>query len=204
MRYCCYWKHQSNVFFYFADDDSDIDVVTVEAQDRGCGENENIMDIEQDSVVLASPPKTPDMVTPTEEKKIPTQSFLVLNLEALKPKEGAKAADAPPAKRTRLERDSAVTLTHGDKYSRASHNVLERKRRNELKSKFYRLRDSIPEMSDNKKVPKVAILKQAICYVHSLQREEAVLLAETDKQKQLATQLKNRIVSILRAGNVRK
>ena len=121
--------------FYFTDKDSDFDCVTVKARDRGCDENENIIDIEQDSVVIdieqdsvvidieqdsvvidieqdsvvidieqdsVVPSKTPDMVTPTEEKKITTQSFLVLNLEALKLKEDAKAADAPPVKRTRF------------------------------------------------------------------------------------------------------
>ncbi|XP_046864001.1 myc proto-oncogene protein-like isoform X2 [Xenia sp. Carnegie-2017] len=45
--------------------------------------------------------------------------------------------------------------------TRATHNVLERKRREELKEKFQKLRDSLPELQDNDRAPKVLILKKS-------------------------------------------
>ena len=48
---------------------------------------------------------------------------------------------------------------------RAQHNVLERKRRNDLKSSFHRLRDHVPEIRCQERAPKVVILKKAANYV---------------------------------------
>ena len=53
---------------------------------------------------------------------------------------------------------------------RAQHNVLERKRRNDLKSSFHTLRDHIPELSSQERAPKVVILKKATDYIWSLRR----------------------------------
>ena len=39
-------------------------------------------------------------------------------------------------------------------FTRATHNVLERKRRNDLKLKFQKLRDCVPELKDNERAPK--------------------------------------------------
>ncbi len=89
--------------------------------------------------------------------------------------------------------------THHESFSRASHNVLERKRRNELKSKFYSLRDSVPELNGNKKVPKVVILKKAIDYIATIKDEEISLKSEVQRMKKLHQELKKRLVTVLRA-----
>ncbi len=88
-----------------------------------------------------------------------------------------------------------------ENFSRASHNVLERKRRNELKSKFYGLRDSVPELSGNKKVPKVVILKKAIDYIETIQNEEGMLKTEVQRQKKLHQDLRKRLLNVLRSHN---
>ena len=68
--------------------------------------------------------------------------------------------------------------------TRATHNVLERRRREELKEKFQRLRDSLPELQDNDRAPKVLILKKSCEYVRFLEQEEQRLLADKELEKQ--------------------
>ncbi|XP_028417390.1 transcriptional regulator Myc-B-like [Dendronephthya gigantea] len=68
--------------------------------------------------------------------------------------------------------------------TRATHNVLERRRREELKEKFQRLRDCLPELQDNDRAPKVLILKKACEYVKYLKQEEQRLLADKELEKQ--------------------
>jgi hypothetical protein len=59
---------------------------------------------------------------------------------------------------------------------RHTHNVLERKRRNELKSSYQELREEIPDLYSNDKTPTGVILNRACEYIAALQEEEAVLL----------------------------
>ena len=68
--------------------------------------------------------------------------------------------------------------------TRATHNVLERRRREELKEKFQRLRDCLPELQDNDRAPKVLILKKSCEYVKYLEQEEQRLLADKELEKQ--------------------
>ncbi|VDI53293.1 Myc proto-oncogene protein [Mytilus galloprovincialis] len=84
--------------------------------------------------------------------------------------------------------DSEECISEGGK--RTQHNVLERKRRNDLKYSFFTLRDSVPELSNQERAPKVLILKKASDYVHSLnvdnkrlESEKATLLAKQQKLK---------------------
>lgn len=59
---------------------------------------------------------------------------------------------------------------------RHTHNVLERKRRNELKSSYQELREEIPDLNDNDKTPTGVILNRACEYIIALQEEETALL----------------------------
>nr|XP_033795769.1 N-myc proto-oncogene protein [Geotrypetes seraphini]XP_033795770.1 N-myc proto-oncogene protein [Geotrypetes seraphini]XP_033795771.1 N-myc proto-oncogene protein [Geotrypetes seraphini] len=68
-----------------------------------------------------------------------------------------------------------------DSERRRNHNILERQRRNDLRSSFLTLRDHVPELMKNEKAAKVVILKKATEYVHSLQEEEHRLLLEKEK-----------------------
>ncbi|XP_029451788.1 N-myc proto-oncogene protein [Rhinatrema bivittatum] len=68
-----------------------------------------------------------------------------------------------------------------DSERRRNHNILERQRRNDLRSSFLTLRDHVPELVKNEKAAKVVILKKATEYVHSLKVEEHKLLLEKEK-----------------------
>lgn len=68
-----------------------------------------------------------------------------------------------------------------DSERRRNHNILERQRRNDLRSSFLTLRDQVPELMKNEKAAKVVILKKATDYVHSLQAEEQKLLLAKEK-----------------------
>lgn len=79
---------------------------------------------------------------------------------------------------------------------RATHNVLERKRRNELKQRFQYLRDSIPELVCNERAPKVAILQKAFNYITYLKMEEKTMIEESRKQKHINAQLSKRLLEL--------
>ncbi len=66
---------------------------------------------------------------------------------------------------------------------RAQHNVLERKRRNDLKSSFGTLKDKIPELQTQERAPKVMILNKATDYVYTLQTREQQLISELEYQQ---------------------
>ncbi|XP_046857171.1 myc proto-oncogene protein-like [Xenia sp. Carnegie-2017] len=67
------------------------------------------------------------------------------------------------------------------------HNVLERKRRNDLKYSFQLLRDSMPELKGYERTPKVAILRKATDCISKLTSEQERLLEDKtmlEKRKQ--------------------
>lgn len=55
---------------------------------------------------------------------------------------------------------------------RTQHNVLERKRRTDLKNSFFHLRDSVPELEGQERAPKVVILRKASQYITRLIEEQ--------------------------------
>ncbi|KAJ8334685.1 hypothetical protein SKAU_G00403240 [Synaphobranchus kaupii] len=78
-----------------------------------------------------------------------------------------------------------------DTDKRKTHNFLERKRRNDLRSRFLALRDEIPGLVDCPKTPKVVILTRAREYLRQLHA--------SDKHKaQERKQLKSRQLQLLR------
>ncbi|XP_052505467.1 N-myc proto-oncogene protein [Budorcas taxicolor] len=80
-----------------------------------------------------------------------------------------------------------------DSERRRNHNILERQRRNDLRSSFLTLRDHVPELVKNEKAAKVVILKKATEYVHALQAEEHQLLLEKEKLQARQQQLLKKI-----------
>jgi len=62
---------------------------------------------------------------------------------------------------------------------RHTHNVLERKRRNDLKNSYQLLREQLPTLEDNDRAPTGQILLHAVEYITSL----------NDKERDLAQQL---------------
>ncbi|NXN18715.1 MYCN protein, partial [Indicator maculatus] len=115
--------------------------------------------------------------------------------------------DAPPQKKLKTEVPRPVKPTiqpksksssprnsdSEDSERRRNHNILERQRRNDLRSSFLTLRDHVPELVKNEKAAKVVILKKATEYVHSLQEEEQKLLLEKEKLQARQQQLLKKI-----------
>lgn len=65
---------------------------------------------------------------------------------------------------------------------RVNHNVLERKRREDLRSAFFRLRDRIPELESKERASKVVILEKSRTYVMSLRKDHTKLAQEKEIQ----------------------
>ncbi|XP_028854318.1 myelocytomatosis oncogene homolog isoform X2 [Denticeps clupeoides] len=76
---------------------------------------------------------------------------------------------------------------------RRTHNVMERQRRNELKNCFMRLRDNVPELSNNDKASKVVILKRARDSIRGLELEGHKLTCKRDKLREKQERLKARL-----------
>lgn len=81
-------------------------------------------------------------------------------------------------------------------FTRATHNVLERKRRNDLKMKFQKLRDCVPELKDNDRAPKVSILRKSWEFISHIKQEEIKLLAELEKQKKINATLLRKLLAM--------
>lgn len=81
-------------------------------------------------------------------------------------------------------------------FTRATHNVLERKRRNDLKMKFQKLRDCVPELKDNDRAPKVSILRKSWEFISHIKQEETKLLTELEKQKKINAMLLRKLLAM--------
>lgn len=81
---------------------------------------------------------------------------------------------------------------------RRNHNFLERKRRNDLRSRFLALRDQIPGL-ESAKTPKVAILTQATEYLLQLHTREKQLIQERKRVKSKQQRLLNRLAELKRS-----
>ncbi|KAJ7341103.1 hypothetical protein JRQ81_004838 [Phrynocephalus forsythii] len=104
--------------------------------------------------------------------------------EDLPPHKKLKNEALRPVKPAALPKPKSCSPRNSDSEDserRRNHNILERQRRNDLRSSFLTLRDHVPELVKNEKAAKVVILKKATEYVHSLQAEEHKLLLEKEK-----------------------
>ncbi|XP_041823093.1 protein L-Myc-1b [Melanotaenia boesemani] len=85
-----------------------------------------------------------------------------------------------------------------DTDKRKAHNFLERKRRNDLRSRFLSLRDEIPGLADCPKTPKVAILTRATEYLQQLHASERQKAQERKQLKARQLQLLQRLAQLKR------
>lgn len=92
-----------------------------------------------------------------------------------------------------LKSGSAPSSDNEDVTKRKNHNYLERKRRNDLRSRFLALRDQVPDLSNCPKTPKVVILSKASEYLQSLVSAEQRMAAEKKLLKLHQHQLLRRI-----------
>ncbi|XP_029973470.1 protein L-Myc-1b-like [Salarias fasciatus] len=81
---------------------------------------------------------------------------------------------------------------------RRNHNFLERKRRNDLRSRFLALRDQIPGL-ESAKTPKVAILTQATEYLVELHSREKRQLQEKKRLRSRQQQLLRKLSELKRS-----
>lgn len=81
---------------------------------------------------------------------------------------------------------------------RRNHNFLERKRRNDLRSRFLALRDQIPGL-ESAKTPKVAILTQATEYLNELHTSEKRQLQEKKRLRSKQQQLLRKLSELKRS-----
>lgn len=86
-----------------------------------------------------------------------------------------------------------------DTDKRKAHNFLERKRRNDLRSRFLSLRDEIPGLADCPKTPKVAILTRATEYLQQLHTSERQKAQERKQLKARQLQLLQRLAHLKRS-----
>lgn len=86
-----------------------------------------------------------------------------------------------------------------DTDKRKAHNFLERKRRNDLRSRFLSLRDEIPGLADCPKTPKVAILTRATEYLQQLHASEKQKTLERKQLKAKHLQLLQRLAQLKRS-----
>lgn len=86
-----------------------------------------------------------------------------------------------------------------DTDKRKAHNFLERKRRNDLRSRFMSLRDEIPSLADCPKTPKVAILTRATEYLQQLHTSERQKALERKQLKARQLLLLQRLAHLKRS-----
>ncbi|KAK2083670.1 putative myc-like protein myclp1 [Saguinus oedipus] len=80
-----------------------------------------------------------------------------------------------------------------DEIKKKNHNFLERKRRNEQRSRFLALRNEIPALASCSRVSKVMILVKAAEYLHELIGAEEKMATEKRQLKRQQRQLQKRI-----------
>jgi hypothetical protein len=73
---------------------------------------------------------------------------------------------------------------------RHMHNILERKRRNELKNSYEMLRENIPSLEDNERASTGQILLNAVDYINQLKKEQSTLASTLAQMKERNAQLK--------------
>ncbi|XP_064838926.1 protein L-Myc-1b [Oncorhynchus masou masou] len=83
-----------------------------------------------------------------------------------------------------------------DTDKRKTHNFLERKRRNDLRSRFLALRDEVPGLAECPKTPKVAILTRATEYLAQLHSSERQRAQEKRQLKARQQQLLRRLAQL--------
>ncbi|KAM6273178.1 N-myc proto-oncogene protein isoform 1-T5 [Spheniscus humboldti] len=185
------------------DEEEEIDVVTVEK--RRSASNKAVTTL----TITVRPKNTTFPSVRTQQNELILKRCAPIHQQHnyAAPSPYMESEDAPPQKKLKTEVPRPVKPTiqpksksssprnsdSEDSERRRNHNILERQRRNDLRSSFLTLRDHVPELVKNEKAAKVVILKKATEYVHSLQAEEQKLLLEKEKLQARQQQLLKKI-----------
>ncbi|XP_077405327.1 protein L-Myc-1b [Vanacampus margaritifer] len=111
----------------------------------------------------------------------------------------SSSSSSPPHSHTPPPLSSPQSSDCEDTDRRKAHNFLERKRRNDLRSRFLSLRDEIPGLADCAKTPKVAILTRATEYLRQLHAGERQKAQERKQLKAKQGQLLQRLAQLKRS-----
>ncbi|XP_065537724.1 N-myc proto-oncogene protein [Lathamus discolor] len=185
------------------DEEEEIDVVTVEK--RRSSSNKAVTTL----TITVRPKNTTFPSVRTQQNELILKRCAPIHQQHnyAAPSPYMESEEAPPQKKLKTEVPRPVKPTippksksssprnsdSEDSERRRNHNILERQRRNDLRSSFLTLRDHVPELVKNEKAAKVVILKKATEYVHSLQAEEQKLLLEKEKLRARQEQLLKKI-----------
>ncbi|XP_061482200.1 N-myc proto-oncogene protein [Rhineura floridana] len=188
------------------DDEEEIDVVTVEKRRFSSCKAVTTLTIAvrpKNATTFASVRTQPNEIilkrcAPIHQQHNYAAPSPYIESEEVPPQKKLKNEASRPMKamtQPKLKSSSPRSSDSEDSERRRNHNILERQRRNDLRSSFLTLRDHVPELVKNEKAAKVVILKKATEYVHSLQAEEHKLLLEKEKlqvrQQQLIKKLEH-------------
>ena len=117
--------------------------------------------------------------------------------QILSSRHGSSMNSSPIRKKRHTKRLSRRASEDGmesdEEARRASHNVLERKRRNDLKNSFDILRSGIPELEENLRAPKVVILRKAVEYIQTLQTADQKTKVDFSKEQTRYKKLTERL-----------
>ena len=112
-------------------------------------------------------------------------------------REERETLNVPPRKlRSRKSNSESSEQENEDGNARVSHNDLERKRRNDLRTRFQCLRKSIPSLEETERAAKITILRRASELIPSLHKEEERLLALKDNEKKRNAVLLNTLMKL--------
>ncbi|KAE8289755.1 Protein L-Myc-1b [Larimichthys crocea] len=177
-------------------DDEEIDVVTVESK-------QNLMRL-QHNYAARSPDSDPepeeedddddDDDEEEEEDEYEEEPQSKRSCTASSQHAGCSARVSQPASPSETPQNSDAEDTD----RRRNHNFLERKRRNDLRSRFLALRDQVPGL-ESAKTPKVAILTHATEYLVELHIKEKRQLQEKKRLKVRQQQLFRRLSELKRS-----
>ncbi|XP_065070036.1 uncharacterized protein LOC135695026 [Rhopilema esculentum] len=106
--------------------------------------------------------------------------------------------EARASKRQQATKDAKKALKDG----RVLHNDVERKRRGEMHSRFQKLRESIPELENDKKAAKITILKVAKRYIRDLEEEGRKMEQIKEYEKRRNRELLNRLCGLTGTSGV--
>ncbi|XP_051991295.1 protein L-Myc-1b [Xyrauchen texanus] len=136
---------------------------------------------------LASTPQTPECKPPIPSPMVPV------------PSQTASGSPTHTSYHLKSQPSSPQSSDCEDTDKRKTHNFLERKRRNDLRSRFLALRDEIPSLVDCPKTPKVVILTKATEYLRTLHASDKKKAQEKKQLKSRQQQLLRRLAGLKRA-----
>lgn len=135
--------------------------------------------------------------SPTLSASSPTSSSSPSSLPYSSSSSSHQLQSSPSKPPSHLSSPQSSDCEDTDK--RRAHNFLERKRRNDLRSRFLSLRDEIPGLADCPKTPKVAILTRATEYLQQLHAGERQKAQERKQLKARQLQLLQRLAQLKRS-----